>query len=87
MRSFKEFALQEIRKHPEIASALDEFERTKKIRKFTYRKRLDITIDENILKQFKAYCSQHGLNMSRVIESHLKEEIMRNSYSINNRAL
>jgi hypothetical protein len=75
MPSFKDYALQGIRKHPEIFSALEEFERTKKIPKFSYRKRLDVTIDEHLLKKFKQYCQKHDLNMSRTLEKHIKEEL------------
>ena len=75
MPSFAEYAIKGIRKHPEIFSALEEFERTKKIRKFSYRKRLDVTIDEQVLNKFKRYCKEKGLNMSRVIESYMKKEI------------
>ena len=75
MQSFKEAMLKGIRKHPEIFSALEEFERTKKIPKFSYRKRIDVTIDEHLLKKFKQYCQERGLNMSRVVEKHMKEEL------------
>jgi post-segregation antitoxin (ccd killing protein) len=75
MPSFKDYALRAIKKHPEIFSALEEFERTKRIPKFSYRKRLDVTIDEHILKRFKEHCRSKGVNMSRVIEKHLKEEL------------
>lgn len=75
MQSFKEIAIREIRKHPEIFSALEEFERTKRIPKFSYRKRLDITLDEQLLREFKNYCRENSLNMSRIIEKHIKEEL------------
>ncbi len=75
MPSFKEYAIRGIKKYPEIFSALEEFERTKRLPKFSYRKRLDITIDEHLLKRFKQHCRENGLNMSRVIEKHLKEEL------------
>ena len=75
MPSFKDYALEGIRKYPEIFSALEEFERTKKIPKFSYRKRIDITIDEHILKRFKQYCQELGLNMSRLIEKYMKKEL------------
>ena len=75
MKSFAEYAMEGIRKHPEIFSALEEFEKTKKIRKFSYRKRPDITIDEQVLNKFKRYCQEKGLNMSRVIESYMKKEM------------
>ncbi len=77
MPSFREFMFRGIQKHPEIFSALEEFERTKRIPKFSYRKRLDVTIDEHVLKKFKRYCQERGLNMSRVIEKHLKAELQR----------
>lgn len=73
MPSFAKTAIEEIKKHPEIAAALLEFEKTKKIPRFTYRKRLDITINEHILSAFKKHCREKGLNMSRVIENYMKE--------------
>lgn len=75
MPSFREYALRGIKKHPEIFSALEEFEQTKKIPKFSYRKRMDITIDEHILKQFKNYCQRTGRNMSRLLEQYMKKEL------------
>ena len=77
MPSFAKSALKGIKKHPEIFSALEEFERTKKIKKFSYRKRLDITIDEQMLNKFKKYCREKGLNMSRIIESYIKKELIK----------
>ncbi|HIH39664.1 TPA: hypothetical protein HA219_03015 [Candidatus Woesearchaeota archaeon] len=75
MPSFVKSAIKGIKKYPEIFSALEEFEKTKRIRKFSYRKRLDITIDEQMLNKFKKYCREKGLNMSRLIESYIKKEI------------
>ena len=75
MPSFKDYAFIGIKKHPEIFSALEEFEQTKKIPKFSYRKRIDITIDEHILKRFKEYCRRTGLNMSRLVERYIKKEL------------
>lgn len=75
MPSFAKYALRGIKKYPEIFSALEEFERTKKIRKFSYRKRIDITINEQILNEFRKYCQKNGLNMSRVIENYMKKEL------------
>ncbi len=75
MSSFAKIAIEAIKKHPEIFSALEEFERTKKIPKFTYRKRLDVTINENILRKFKEYCRNNGFNMSRLIEKYMIREL------------
>ncbi len=78
MPSFAEYAFRAIKKYPEIFSALEEFERTKKIPKFTYRKRIDVTINEHILREFKQHCAEKGLNMSRLIENGMKREMEKN---------
>ncbi len=68
-------ALRGIRKYPELFSALEEFERTKKIPKFTYRKRVDVTIDENLLREARTYCEKNSISFSRVVERGLKKEL------------
>ena len=68
-------ALRGIRKYPELFSALEEFERTKKIPKFTYRKRVDITLDENLLREARVYCEKNSISFSRVVERGLKKEL------------
>ena len=40
-----------------------------------YRERINLTIDANILKKFKRYAREKGLNMSRVIEKYMLEEL------------
>ena len=64
-----------IAKYPEVFESLLEFERTKKIPKLYRRKRLNITIDENILREFKKYCEKKSVNMSRFLEGKIMEEI------------
>ena len=75
MSSFLDHALRAIAKHPEIFSALEEYERTKKLPKYTYRKRVDITIDENILKKFREHCREKGHTMSTVVERYMRREL------------
>ena len=75
MPSFREAGLKEIRENPDLFDAIVEWEKTKELRKLTYRKRLDITINEELLKKFKKYCEEKGLVMSRVLEKHIKEEL------------
>jgi len=58
-----------------IFESLLEFERTKRIPKLYRRKRINLTIDENILRRFKAYCTQKNINMSRRIEECMRKEI------------
>ena len=57
-----------INTYPEVFESLLEFERTKKIPKLYRRKRINLTIDENILREFKAYSRKNNINMSRFIE-------------------
>lgn len=62
-----------IQKYPEVFEALLEFERTKKVPKLYRRKRLNITIDENVLRDFKEYCRRKNINMSRLLEKKMVE--------------
>jgi len=64
-----------IRKYPEVFQSLLDYETTKKIPKLYRRMRLNITIDENILRDFKAYCRKNNINMSRFLESRMREAI------------
>ncbi|MFH0978462.1 MAG: hypothetical protein V1837_04130 [Candidatus Woesearchaeota archaeon] len=65
--------LEIIRKYPEVFESLLEYERTKKLPKLYRRKRLNITIDENVLRRFKAYCTEKNINMSRFLEKKMIE--------------
>lgn len=66
-----------INKYPEVFESLLEFERTKKLPKLYRRKRLNITIDENILRDFKDYCEKKHINMSRLLEEKMAEAMKR----------
>lgn len=72
---FLETARRIIRENPEMFEALLEYERTKKLPKVSYRQRINLTIDNYLLKEFKRYCKERDLNMSRLIEKHMKEEL------------
>ncbi len=69
------YALKAIRKHPQVFEALAEYDQTRKIPKTQYRERINLTIDGNLLRQFKQYAKEKGLNMSRLIESYMKREL------------
>ncbi len=64
-----------IDRYPEIFESLEEYERTRKLPKIYRRQRLNITIDENILRDFKAYCRKKNINMSRFLEKKMLEEL------------
>lgn len=64
-----------MKEQPEIFDALLEFERTGKIPKFTYKKRVNFTIDANLFRKFRAYCEKNGIKMSTRIEKHIREDV------------
>ena len=73
-----------IRMYPEVFESLLEFERTKRVPKLYRRKRLNITIDENTLKEFKSFCRQNNINMSRILERKMVEVMKSKKSSENN---
>lgn len=72
---FVQTAKRIIRENPEMFEALLEFERTKKLSRVAYRQRINLTIDSSLLRKFKQHCKVQNLNMSRLIEQHIKEEL------------
>ena len=72
---FLKSGLKFIHENPDLFDALMEYEKTHKIPKLNRRKHIDLTIDEEVLKRFKAYCGKNGYNMSRLIEKKMVEEL------------
>ena len=70
-----QYALKAIKQHPQVFEALAEYDRTRKIPKTTYRQRINLTVDTNLLQRFKRYAHKNGLNMSRIIEKYIKTEL------------
>jgi hypothetical protein len=66
-------AKQLISRYPEVFDSLLEYEKTKRIQKLYHRIRINLTIDENVLKDFKRFCSKNNINMSRYIEARMLE--------------
>lgn len=42
---------------------------------YKMRKKLTITIEENILNKFKEYCEEEAINISKKIEKYIKKDI------------
>ena len=55
--------------------ALLEYERRGKLKKVYYKERLDITVDEGVLKALKSYCKERGIKVSNFIEQLIKEKL------------
>jgi predicted DNA binding CopG/RHH family protein len=62
-------------KNREVFQALEDYDKTNKITKAFYRERINFTIDESLLREFKKYCKDRGYNMSRLIEKYIKQEL------------
>jgi hypothetical protein len=67
-----------IRENPEVFEALLEYERTKRLPKTSYRERVNLTIDSSLLRRFKRHCGERNLNMSRLVEKYMKDELRKN---------
>ena len=59
-------------KYAEAFEALAEYDRTGKLPKLNYKKRIDITIDARLLRLLKEYCREKDLKLSQLIESRLR---------------
>jgi len=60
-----------LKKYPEVFQALEDYDKTHKLRKIYIRKRLNITIDENVLRDFKEYSRKNAVNISRFVEKQM----------------
>ncbi|MEK6923476.1 MAG: hypothetical protein AABW84_02185 [Nanoarchaeota archaeon] len=59
-------------KHADLFEALAEYDRTGKLPKLSYKKRIDVTIDAAILRKVKEYCKKNNIKVSNLIENKLK---------------
>jgi len=64
-----------IAKYPEMFAALEEYDRTHRLRKINFKERANFTIDSNLLNEFREYCRKNGMKMSAKIEQFIEEEI------------
>jgi len=75
MPSFLEKAKEVIAKNQDILNALEELDRTGKLRKINYKTKVSFTIDEELFNKFRNYCKQNGINMSGRIEYYMRQEL------------
>lgn len=72
---FLQTARRIIREYPEMFSALEEYDRTRRLPKLRYKTRANFTLDSDIVRKFRKHCREQGKTMSGVIEQHIKEEL------------
>ncbi len=69
MRLFDEKVFE---KYADAFEALAEYDKTGKLPKVSYKKRIDITIDAKLLRQAKEYCKSNGVKLSQLIEKNIR---------------
>ena len=75
MQSFLEKAKKVIAKNQDVIKALEELDRTGKLRKRKYKEVVSFTVDEDLLNDFRNYCKKNGLNMSGKVEGYIRKEL------------
>lgn len=61
------------REYPEMFQALEDYDRTHKLKKLSYKERANFTIDARLLRKFRSYCAEHGYSMSKILEQCIGE--------------
>ncbi len=64
-----------VKENKPYLEALEELDRTGKLRKISYKERVNFTIDENILNKFRNYCEKKGYKMSNLVERMMIEKL------------
>lgn len=77
-RKISDIASDIIKRNPEYFEALVEFEKTGKLPKFTFKKRIDVTIDKDILNKFREFCRKNGYKLSNRIEKLIISDLNKN---------
>ena len=75
MPSFYDKAKKVIKENQDMLTVFEEFDRTGKFRKRTYKTRPSFTIDEDLFNRYRNYCKKNGMSMSARIESFIKKEL------------
>ena len=64
-----------IKRDPEMFEALMEFERTGKLPRLSYKKRVNFTVDGAVFNRFRGYCLKKGYSMSSLIEKFMSDKL------------
>lgn len=65
-----------INENQDLFVALEELDRTGKLKKVKYKQRVDFTIDEDLMAKFRGYCKKHNIKLSNKVEDLIKEFLM-----------
>ena len=64
-----------IAEHADLFDALLEFERTKKMPRLSRKKRVNVTLDADLLRAFKREAAGRGAKLSPVLEQAMKRQL------------
>lgn len=73
--TFLERAKKVMEEKEDLLNVLEEYDRTGKLRKRTYKIRPSFTIDEELFISYRNYCKKRGINMSARIENFIRHEL------------
>ncbi len=71
-----------INEHQDLFLKLEDLDKTGKLTKLKYKKRVNFTVDEDLVREFRNYCQKNNLEMSpmveKLIQNYLKEKKQKN---------
>ena len=59
---------------PEMFTALEDYDKTRKLKRWGNKVRVNFTLDPIVYKGFRDYCQKHGYKMSTLIEKAIKSK-------------
>ncbi len=62
-------------KNIEIFQTLENYDKTGKLYKLNFKKRVDITLDRDILNKFREFCRKSGFKISNRIEQLIVKDL------------
>ncbi len=62
-----------VKENEHYLTVLDELDRTGKLRKASYKERVNFTIDAELMIQFRKHCERNNISMSGKVESLIRE--------------
>ena len=65
------------RRMPEPFAALEEYDRTHKLRRWDNKVRVNFTLNPVVYKKFRSYCQKNGYKMSTAVERMIEKSLKR----------
>ncbi len=62
---------------PAMFIALEEYDKTRRLRRWGNKMRVNFTIDPVAYRSFREYCQKHSYKMSTLIERAMREQVNR----------